>query len=120
VEIGSGRLRTGYSSLKYLTVYPVNKLKIAQELVFRVIDDPRNAAVVRAAVRLARELGIESVAEGVETEAQASFLLSAGCGLAQGHYYSGPVNADAVPALLRQGNIVAAQKPALLEKRPAA
>ena len=53
---------TGYSSLKYLTVYPVNRLKLAQEFVYRVTVDYRNAAVVRAAIRLARELGLEPVA----------------------------------------------------------
>src|ERR1700680_4010711 len=70
---------TGYSSLNYLTNYPVNRLKIAQELVMGVIRDARNATVVRAAVHLADELGIECVAEGVETEGQVNFLVSAGC-----------------------------------------
>jgi EAL domain-containing protein (putative c-di-GMP-specific phosphodiesterase class I) len=96
---------TGYSSLKYLTVYPVNRLKIAQELVFGVADDPRNAAVVKTAIRLARELQIEVIAEGVETEAQARFLLREGCDSAQGFYYSRPVNAEAATALLRCGSV---------------
>ena len=69
---------TGYSSLKYLTTYPVNRLKLAQEFVFRVTVDYRNAAVVRAAIRLAHELGLEVIAEGVETEAQMRFLIGAG------------------------------------------
>ncbi len=71
---------TGYSSLKYLTQYQVNRLKLAPEFVFRVTIDYRNAAVVRAAIRLANELGLEAIAEGVETEAQARFLMGAGCG----------------------------------------
>src|SRR3984893_17770854 len=96
---------TGYSSLKYLTIYPVNRLKIAQELVFRVTTDARNATVVRAAIRLAQELGIEVIAEGVETEAQANFLISAGCTYAQGYYFSRPVNAMRATELLRQGKI---------------
>ena len=91
---------TGFSSLKYLTVYPINRLKIAQDLVFGVSDDARNAAVVRAAIRLAHELGIEVIAEGVETEAQASFLSSAGCDNAQGYLYSRPLDATAATALL--------------------
>ena len=57
---------TGYSSLKYLTQYPVNRLKLAQEFVLQVTVDYRNAAVVRAAIRLANELGQEVIAEGVE------------------------------------------------------
>ncbi|HEY8299163.1 MAG TPA: EAL domain-containing protein [Methyloceanibacter sp.] len=68
---------TGYSSLKYLTQYPVNRLKLAQEFVLHVTVDYRNAAVVRAAIRLANELGLEVIAEGVETEAQVRFLLGA-------------------------------------------
>ena len=55
---------TGYSSLKYLTQYPVNRLKLAQEFVLHVTVDYRNAAVVRAAIRLANELGLEVIAEG--------------------------------------------------------
>ncbi len=70
---------TGYSSLKYLTTYPVNRLKVAQEFVFRVTVDYRNAAVVRASIRLAHELGLDVIAEGVETEAQMRFLIGAGC-----------------------------------------
>jgi len=96
---------TGYSSLHYLSVYPVNRLKIAQELIFRVPDDARNATVVRAAIRLAHELGIEVIAEGIETDAQLRFLLSAGCSLAQGYHYGRPVNADATTALLLHGKI---------------
>lgn len=96
---------TGYSSLKYLTVFPVNRLKIAQELVFRVTDDLRNATVVKAAIRLAQELDIAVIAEGVETDAQAQFLLAAGCENAQGYHYSRPVSADAATHLLRQGTI---------------
>jgi hypothetical protein len=65
---------TGYSSLKYLTTYPVNRLKLALEFVYRVTVDYRNAAVVRAAIRLAHELGLDIIAEGVETEAQVRFL----------------------------------------------
>jgi diguanylate cyclase len=96
---------TGYSSLNYLANYPINRIKIAQELVFGVDTDSRNAAVVRAAIQLARELGIEVIAEGVETEGQAKFLLSAGCEYAQGYLFSKPVSAERATALLRLGRI---------------
>jgi diguanylate cyclase (GGDEF)-like protein len=96
---------TGYSSLKYLTIYPVSRLKLAQEFVFRVTVDYRNAAVVRAAIRLANELGIEVIAEGVETEAQKRFLMAAGCRQAQGYYFSRPVPAARATELLRRGVI---------------
>ena len=96
---------TGYSSLEYLTIYPVNRLKIAQQLVFRVTEDPRHATVVRAAIWLAHELGIEVIAEGVETDTQAHFLLAAGCDTAQGFRYSRAVPAVVATALLREGKI---------------
>jgi diguanylate cyclase (GGDEF)-like protein len=105
VRIAIDDFGTGYSSLKYLTIYPVNRLKVAQELVFGVTTDSRNATVVRAAIRLAKELGIEVIAEGVETEAQANFLLSAGCAYAQGYYFSRPVNAERATELLQHGKI---------------
>jgi diguanylate cyclase (GGDEF)-like protein len=96
---------TGYSSLNYLATYPVDRLKIAQELVFRVTTDPRHATVVRTAIRLAQELGIEIIAEGVETAGQALFLVSAGCRYAQGYYFSRPVSVKRATELLRQKKI---------------
>jgi diguanylate cyclase (GGDEF)-like protein len=111
VRIAIDDFGIGYSSLKYLTIYPVNRLKIAQELVFRVTTDPRNATVVCAAIRLAKELGIEVIAEGVETEAQANFLLSAGCAYAQGHFFSRPVNAKRATELLQRGKIASTGMP---------
>lgn len=111
VRIAIDDFGTGYSSLKYLTIYPVNRLKIAQELIFRVTSDSRNATVVRAAIRIAQELGIEVIAEGVETKAQADFLLSAGCAYAQGYYFSPPVNAQCATTLLQQGKIVSTAMP---------
>ena len=105
VKIAIDDFGTGYSSLKYLTQYPVNRLKLAQEFIFRVTVDYRNAAVVRAAIRLANELGIEVIAEGVETEAQMRFLLGAGCEQAQGYLFSRPVTAQKATELFRAGRI---------------
>jgi EAL domain-containing protein (putative c-di-GMP-specific phosphodiesterase class I) len=105
VKIAIDDFGTGYSSLKYLTQYPVNRLKLAQEFVFRITVDYRNAAVVRAAIRLASELGLEVIAEGVETEAQVRFLLGAGCEQAQGYYFSRPVPAEKATELLRARRI---------------
>jgi diguanylate cyclase (GGDEF)-like protein len=103
VRIAIDDFGTGYSSLHYLTTYRVNQVKIAQQLVSRVDSDSRNATVVRAAVRLARDLDIGCIAEGVESEAQAEFLLAAGCDYAQGYYFSRPVNAGRAAEVLRQG-----------------
>ena len=111
VRIAIDDFGTGYSSLKYLTTYPVNRLKLAQEFVFRVTVDYRNAAVVRAAIRLAHELGLDVIAEGVETEAQMRFLIGAGCEQAQGYYFSRPVKAGQATAILREGRIAPAAAP---------
>jgi diguanylate cyclase (GGDEF)-like protein len=101
---------TGYSSLTYLTNYPVDRLKIGQDLVFGVTTDLRHASVVRTACRLAHELGIDLIAEGVETNAQAKFLTDASCMYAQGYLFSRPVNAARATALLRQRIIPRAEK----------
>jgi diguanylate cyclase (GGDEF)-like protein len=92
---------TGYSSLSYLTSYPVSRLKIAQQLVAGVNSDGRSATVVRAAVRLAKELGLGCIAEGVETRAQVDFLISAGCEAAQGYFFGAPVSAEEMTRRLR-------------------
>jgi diguanylate cyclase (GGDEF)-like protein len=105
VKIAIDDFGTGYSSLNYLTSFPISRLKIAQELVFGVCTELRNATVVRAAVRLADELGIECLAEGVETAEQASLLMEAGCRLAQGYHFSKPLNVEAMTALLAEKSV---------------
>jgi diguanylate cyclase (GGDEF)-like protein len=120
VRIAIDDFGTGYSSLSYLANYPINRMKIAQELVSGADTDARNAAVVRAAIRLAHELDIEIVAEGVETEGQERFLLSAGCEFAQGYFFSKPVNAARATELLRAGKITPARRPLRLVEGTAA
>jgi diguanylate cyclase (GGDEF)-like protein len=120
VRIAIDDFGTGYSSLHYLTAYRVNQVKIAQQLVSRVDSDSRNATVVRAAVRLACDLDIGCIAEGVETEAQAKFLLSAGCEYAQGYYFSRPVDAKRAAKLLEQGTAGVGRGPLRVVKTTAA
>lgn len=111
IKIAIDDFGTGYSSLKYLTTYSVNRLKLAPEFVFRVTVDYRNAAVVKAAIRLAGELGLDVIAEGVETDAQMRFLLGAGCERGQGYYFSPPVDVAKVTELLRSGRIEPQNQP---------
>ena len=110
VRIAIDDFGTGYSSLSYLANYPITRVKIAQELVFGVVIDSRSATVVWAAIRLAHDLGMEIIAEGVETQDQEKFLLSAGCEYGQGYYYSRPVNAESATELLRAGKISPVRK----------
>jgi len=103
VRIAIDDFGTGYSSLEYLLVYRVSRIKIAQQFVSGLPSDPGSAAIVRATIGLAREFGIEIIAEGVETAAQLEFLVGAGCRCIQGFYFSRPVPAGQATRLLRQG-----------------
>jgi EAL domain-containing protein (putative c-di-GMP-specific phosphodiesterase class I) len=76
--------------------------------------------VVRAAIGLAQDLAIDCIAEGVETQAQAEFLLSAGCRFAQGFHFSMPVDAKLTGEMLRQGRIGAERAPQQVLKSTAA
>jgi diguanylate cyclase (GGDEF)-like protein/PAS domain S-box-containing protein len=99
---------TGYSSLDYLRSFHVSRLKIDRSFIHDVTGNPDDAAIVRATIGLAHALGIEVLAEGVETEAQREFLLSAGCKLAQGFYFGRPVPAEAAAELLGRQRQLAA------------
>jgi EAL domain-containing protein (putative c-di-GMP-specific phosphodiesterase class I) len=82
---------TGYSSLSYLSSFPIDRIKIAQRFVSDVAGDPRNGAIVETILAIARSLGIEVIAEGVETAQQLEFLRSRGCYDLQGYYFSRPI-----------------------------
>ena len=82
---------TGYSSLVYLKRLPVDGLKIAQDFVRDVAHDRRDAAIVEAIVGLGRNLGLEVIAEGVETDRQAQALRRLGCPLVQGFHFDRPL-----------------------------
>ncbi len=82
---------TGYSSLSYLSSFPIDRIKIAQRFVRDVPTDARNGAIVETIIAIARSLGIEVIAEGVETPRQVEFLRSRGCDDVQGYYFSRPI-----------------------------
>ncbi len=92
---------TGYSSLSYLTRMPIHTLKVDRSFVSRMMDDPMSAAIVQTVLALATALGMQSIAEGVETEAQAGMVARMKCSAGQGYLWSRPVEAEHAFELLR-------------------
>jgi diguanylate cyclase (GGDEF)-like protein len=93
---------TGYSSLAYLKRLPITTLKIDRSFVKDLPEDHEDAAIVNAIIGLAQSFSIDTIAEGVETEAQKDFLVAAGCHRIQGYYYSKPLIAEQAEAYIRR------------------
>ena len=84
---------TGYSSLAYLKRLPLDQIKIDQSFVRNVLSDASDAAIARTILALGRSLGLQVMAEGVETLEQRNFLASIGCRSYQGYFFGRPVTA---------------------------
>ncbi len=92
---------TGYSSFSYLKHFPIGKLKIDRSFIRDVAIGPDDAAITAAIISMAKTLNLKVIAEGVETEAQMSFLRAHHCDEIQGYYFSKPLSVDAVVDKLR-------------------
>lgn len=101
VRIALDDFGTGFASLSHLKQFPVDRIKIDRSFVHDIEHDIDDAAIVRAVINLGQSLGIETVAEGVETSSQASYLRANGCDYAQGYLYSKALPASRVPALIK-------------------
>ncbi len=91
---------TGYSSLSYLQRLPLNQLKIDRSFVHNLPQDKNNATIVRTIINLGESLGLNVIAEGVETPEQRDFLLRSGCQAYQGYFFCKPISIAAFEEML--------------------
>jgi EAL domain-containing protein (putative c-di-GMP-specific phosphodiesterase class I) len=100
IRIAIDDFGSGYSALSYLHDLPIDELKLDRQFIAPVLVDWRAAAIVRAVIDLAHVLGVTTVAEGIEDAATVARLREYGCDVAQGYYYSPPIEATAMLELL--------------------
>lgn len=105
VKLSIDDFGTGYSNLAYLQRFQVDKLKIDQSFVRGLGDNPQNQAIVAAIVQMARSLGLSTVAEGIEDEANRRLLVELGCDQGQGYLFARPLTAGDLATLMRE-NVV--------------
>lgn len=96
---------TGYSSLSYLQQFPFDRMKIDRSFIRRLGNDKKSDAIVKTILMLGNNLGLEVVAEGIETDAQLEMLQVLGCKFGQGYLFSRPVEADEAERLLHERQI---------------
>ncbi len=110
---------TGYSSLSFLRELPVTGVKIDRSFIRNAVESPEDLAITEAIVRLANGLGLETIAEGIETAAQRELLRSLGCARAQGYWWSPAVPMTELPGGRAAARLARILRPAPVEVVPA-
>ena len=102
VKLSIDDFGTGYSSLSYLQKFPIDTLKVDRSFITDIGEDSDNMAITEAIIAMGHSLGLQIIAEGVETQAQLDFLKERSCGVIQGFFFSRPLPASAIPAFAKQ------------------
>ena len=100
IQLSLDDFGTGFSSLRSLRAFPVDKIKIDKSFVGDIGRKADSAAIIRAVIGLAHDLGLKTAAEGIETEGQLQWLALHGCTQGQGHFISAALGTDEIRALL--------------------
>jgi EAL domain-containing protein (putative c-di-GMP-specific phosphodiesterase class I) len=109
VKLAIDDFGTGYSSLAYLKNLPVDQLKIDRSFVLHMHDDPNDAIIVRSVIDLGHNLGLQTVAEGIEDRDTWEQLTNLGCDSAQGYFLARPMPAAVFGAWLREAESAVGQ-----------
>jgi EAL domain-containing protein (putative c-di-GMP-specific phosphodiesterase class I) len=102
IEVHIDDFGTGYSSLAYLRHFPVNALKIDRSFIQQIGEKGENTEIARTIIGLAKDLGLQAFAEGVETRSQLAELRAMGCDYGQGFLFSTPMDKEKTALLLEQ------------------
>jgi diguanylate cyclase (GGDEF)-like protein len=106
ISISIDDFGTGYSNLSYLQRFAVDKLKIDQSFVKRLLNGPQDQAIVNAIIQMAKSMNLVTNAEGVEDDATRALLVSMGCDLAQGYFFAKPLPADQFFAWMQKAGVL--------------
>jgi len=103
VRISCDDFGTGFSALNYLKQFPMDTIKIDKSFIDDIVHNPIDVAIIEAIIVMAKQLHIEVIAEGVETEAQLRILEALGCDIVQGYFFSKPLSKEDVTSALKSG-----------------